>query len=93
MCFVGIKVTYNLKNPTGYRVIRNKVMVRCSNCTVPTFEPLNENALYGVVTNAFIMGGGDGYGVLRDHAIAKLEYSKSTYHFINLMIHCFSGLI
>ncbi|KAF7997584.1 hypothetical protein HCN44_006155 [Aphidius gifuensis] len=55
----GIKVTYNLENPFGSRVM--SAQIRCSQCRVPHFEDINQDKNYTVMTTAYFGAGGDGY--------------------------------
>ena len=60
----GIHVVYDLSQPSGSRIF--SVDVRCASCTVPTFEKLENNAMYNILTDEFLRGGGDGYSMLMD---------------------------
>lgn len=73
--FAGLEVTFNMTNPLGERVI--KVMVE----TAPRyFEPLREDRTYNVVSNKFLLKGGDGYKWGDDDIISK-SYALSTNDF------------
>jgi 2',3'-cyclic-nucleotide 2'-phosphodiesterase (5'-nucleotidase family) len=39
---------------------------------VPTFEPLDDDKVYGIITTAFVADGGDGFRVIQDNASDKL---------------------
>ncbi|ERT04062.1 5'-nucleotidase [Lyngbya aestuarii BL J] len=54
----GIRLTWNPKAPAGSRIV--SVQVRDQNGKE---QPLDLNATYRVVTNDFMMGGGDGYKI------------------------------
>ena len=60
-----MRVVYDLTKPPMNRVV--KAEVRCTNCTVPDFEPLNDNQLYKIALTSFMAGGGDGYSMFRDN--------------------------
>ena len=60
----GIHVVYDLSQPSGSRVF--SVNVRCASCKVPTFEKLENDAMYNILTDDFLRGGGDGYSMLMD---------------------------
>lgn len=62
---VGILVTYNLFLPPGNRVV--SVEVRCTECSVPDYEPLDIEKTYRIVAPSFIVGGGDGYTMIADN--------------------------
>ncbi len=71
--FTGVKVIYDLSRPVGSRVV--DAQVRCSQCLVPVYEPLQQNALYNVLTNSFILDGGDGYHMFKD-SLVRYNYRK-----------------
>jgi 5'-nucleotidase len=60
----GIRVTWNPLAPSDQRL--GRVEVRQPD---GTFAPLDPDRIYRVVTNNFMRTGGDGYAVMRDHAI------------------------
>ena len=51
---------YNASQPIGSRV---NATVRCIDCDVPRYLPLDESATYRVVTQNYIGDGGGGYSV------------------------------
>ncbi|XP_013420463.1 5'-nucleotidase-like [Lingula anatina] len=63
----GLRVVYDLSKPVGRRVV--SIDVRCADCTVPEFQPLVKTKSYDVVTNTFLMGGGDAYDVLKENIL------------------------
>ena len=44
------------------------VQALCANCAVPKYEDLDVNKMYGILTSAFIFGGGDGYTMIKENA-------------------------
>lgn len=52
--------TYNVSMPENSRVTAT---IRCIDCDVPRFLPLDEEATYTVVTQNYIGDGGSGYTV------------------------------
>ncbi|XP_044272833.1 protein 5NUC-like [Tribolium madens] len=60
--FSGLHVVYNMKKPAYSRVV--SVKVRCGNCSVPIYEPLDPKKAYGVVAPSFLTTGGDGHEIL-----------------------------
>ena len=60
----GIHVVYDLSQPSGSRVF--SVYLRCASCKVPTFEKLENDAMYNIITSGFVRGGGNGYSMLMD---------------------------
>ena len=60
-------VSYDLSKPPGGRVV--KAEVRCTECEVPEFVPLDLEKVYKVVLPSFLVSGGDGYSMIRDNAI------------------------
>lgn len=60
----GLKVVYDYNNPEGKRVV--SALARCSNCSVPVYEPINEDAKYQVIVLEYVLEGGDGYDLNDD---------------------------
>ncbi|XP_049775819.1 protein 5NUC-like [Schistocerca cancellata] len=72
----GLKVTYNIKKPAGARV--QEVLVLCGECRVPTYSPLIESDIYGVIIPAFMKQGGDNYKVFENSIeSSSLDYIDS----------------
>lgn len=61
--YSGIKVTYDLSKPNGERVV--EVLVRCSKCLMPKYEPLEKDKAYSLSTSDFLIEGGDGYTMIK----------------------------
>uniref|UniRef100_A0A1I8M8V3 5'-nucleotidase n=1 Tax=Musca domestica TaxID=7370 RepID=A0A1I8M8V3_MUSDO len=55
----GVHVTYDYNNPIGSRVVSAEI--RCAACTIPVYEPLDEDKNYNVIVSHFLLHGGDGY--------------------------------
>ncbi|XP_017486162.1 PREDICTED: protein 5NUC-like [Rhagoletis zephyria] len=55
--FSGLHVTYNYQNEEGNRV--TSVEVRCGECEIPDYEPLDDSKTYSIVTSEFLKDGGD----------------------------------
>ncbi|MCO6452954.1 MAG: 5'-nucleotidase C-terminal domain-containing protein [Caldilineales bacterium] len=64
----GLRYTWNPTVPAGSRILNVEVKNADG-----TFSPLDEEAVYPVVTNNFMRQGGDGYTVFRDHAIEPYD--------------------
>ena len=59
----GLKVTFDLTKPNGRRVV--KVMVKdCYKCC--SYKNLEMEKIYDVVTQVYLVDGGDGYAILRN---------------------------
>ena len=43
------------------------VAVRCTECIVPVYEPLDRNQMYRILTTNFIADGGDEYDMIVKH--------------------------
>lgn len=65
----GLKVVYDLSKPIGHRVL--EVKVRCGQCFVPKYSPIDLRKTYRIVTTSFLIAGGDGHHVLRDRGFKK----------------------
>lgn len=62
----GLRVTYDLTKAVGQRVA--DVQALCSDCTIPEFQPLDDDKMYGMIVSNFLVNGGDGYSAIRDNA-------------------------
>ncbi|XP_072041323.1 snake venom 5'-nucleotidase-like [Amphiura filiformis] len=68
----GIRVTYNIsRDPYDGRVV--EVFVLCTECRIPKFVPLKDELTYRIAVPAYTASGGDGYGVVRDYAVNRME--------------------
>ncbi|KAK5647202.1 hypothetical protein RI129_002094 [Pyrocoelia pectoralis] len=72
----GVRVRYNMSNPSGSKV--ESVKVLCRKCPVPKYEPLNLEESYRIVLNSFLAKGGDGYSVIPENLI-NLEIGDVDY--------------
>lgn len=62
----GLRIVYNWRKPVGKRVLN--VQVRCANCDIPRYLPLDRNMDYRIVAADFLVNGGDGFSVLASNA-------------------------
>lgn len=60
----GLKVTFDYTKPAYSRVI--SVLVRCADCEVPLYEPLEPTKIYRLVSPDFLQNGGDGFYMLAE---------------------------
>lgn len=65
--FLGIHVVYDLSQKPGNRVV--KIEVVCTQCRVPSYEPLKMDEVYKVILPSFLANGGDGYQIIKDEAL------------------------
>lgn len=72
----GIQVTIDMNKPAMGRV--SNVTVKCADCAVPQYEPLDPEKWYGVALCSFLVTGGDGYNVIadnhRNHVTGRVDY-------------------
>ncbi|XP_063541299.1 apyrase-like isoform X1 [Cydia strobilella] len=61
----GLRVVYNASQPVDSRVV--SAAVRCVECAVPRYLPLDPGAIYRVVTQNYIGDGGGGYTMLSEN--------------------------
>lgn len=59
----GIQVAYDLSRPPQQRVV--SALVRCGDCLIPKYYPLDRNKLYEVLVSSFLADGGDNYAMLK----------------------------
>lgn len=57
--FEGAHVTYDMRRPIGDQVV--DLQLRCLNCEIPEFEPMDPKANYTILTTSFVASGGDAY--------------------------------
>lgn len=57
----GIQTSFNGSLPVNERVL--DVNVRCIDCDIPRYKPLELNRYYKVVSQSFLGTGGDGFSV------------------------------
>ncbi|XP_033099228.1 snake venom 5'-nucleotidase-like [Anneissia japonica] len=67
----GIRVKYDMRKESGSRVV--EIEVRCSNCTIPHFVPLEPEMVYPVITSSYIADGGDGFEVISQNKISQVS--------------------
>lgn len=63
----GFHVEFDVSKPPGSRV--RSISILCTKCRVPHYEPLEDEMVYTVVIPSYMVGGGDGYSIIRDEAI------------------------
>lgn len=59
----GIRVVYNMDKPQGQQI--ESILIRCQNCTVPTYEPIKLDKLYKIAIPSFLSSGGDRLEMLK----------------------------
>lgn len=67
----GIQVAYDMNKPSGMRVIEAKVL--CAKCQIPELQPLDKSQMYKVVTQDFLVNGGDGYEMFMGKSVQKFD--------------------
>ncbi|XP_033635028.1 5'-nucleotidase-like [Asterias rubens] len=63
----GMLVTFDLSRTRGNRVVSAEV--RCTECEVPEFHPLDPEAEYKVILSTYLVDGGDGYTMITNNTI------------------------
>lgn len=53
----GVRVVYDVLKMPGERV--QSLEVLCGNCSVPTYGPVDDHKLYGIVMDSYLYHGGD----------------------------------
>lgn len=71
MCIVatGIRVVYDVNKPPGSRLVSARV--RCGNCTLPMYAPLNTSQVYTVIMSSYLASGGDGFDMFKNDALKR----------------------
>uniref|UniRef100_A0A8W8JH47 5'-nucleotidase n=1 Tax=Magallana gigas TaxID=29159 RepID=A0A8W8JH47_MAGGI len=62
----GLRIKYNINKPVNQRVVEVKVL--CADCDIPEYKLLDDDKMYGIILSNFLLTGGDGYSVIKDHA-------------------------
>lgn len=70
----GMKVKYDLMKPAGNRLV--SASIRCIECDVPEYEPLEDNSEYTILTSSFIANGGDGFSMIPKEALNHTKIGK-----------------
>ena len=60
-------MTYDLSRNPGDRVV--KLDVLCTQCRVPSYEPLRTDEVYKVILPSFLASGGDGFRMIKEEAL------------------------
>lgn len=55
-------MVYNVSNPPGQQIL--SIDVRCQNCTIPVYEPLDLEKYYSIAIPTYLSSGGDGFEML-----------------------------
>ncbi|KPJ20777.1 5'-nucleotidase [Papilio xuthus] len=61
----GMRVVYNASSEVGSRVV--SAHIRCIECDIPRYLPLDVNKTYRVLTQSYIGDGGGGYTMLSEN--------------------------
>ena len=64
----GLQVRYDMKEPSGNRVV--EIQVRCASCQVPVYKPLDESAVYKIILSSYIARGGAGLSVIAEKKLS-----------------------
>ena len=67
-CLSGLQVRYDMKKPSGNRVV--DIQVRCAACQIPVYKPLDKSAVYRVILSSYIARGGAGLSVIADKKLS-----------------------
>lgn len=72
--FLGLRVVIDLTKSLGSRV--QSITALCNNCSTPQFEPLDEQQIYSVILNSFLVRGGDTFTTFSKNIIDCVNISK-----------------
>ncbi|KAK2154276.1 hypothetical protein LSH36_272g04061 [Paralvinella palmiformis] len=90
----GLKVNYDLTRPEGSRVV--DIWENCIDCDYPRYRPVEDNETYHVLTNGYLVAGGDGYIMLRDNLLKRLPIgtlaTDALEYYIKKMTPVYPGL-
>ena len=77
----GLRVEFNLTKPDNHKIIN--VLIRCADCLVPEFKPLNDTKTYKVIVPHYISTGGDGYHMLVSKDIPRIQSEVLDYQIVS----------
>nr|XP_022917065.1 protein 5NUC-like [Onthophagus taurus] len=60
----GLKIMFDFENRFGQRV--KLVKVRCAECDIPEYFPLDLEKRYKVIITSYLLKGGSGFAIIRD---------------------------
>lgn len=89
--YSGMKVTFDLSKPNGQRVA--EVLVRCTKCLVPKYEPLEKEKIYNLSTSNFLIKGGDGYTMIKQKIKQHLLTGNQDVHVLREHLEHYSPII
>lgn len=70
-----------MKRAVGSRV--HSVMIRCSDCKLPSYEPIQLDTQYKIIISKYLTNGGDLYNMFKEEIINEISLSKfMTKHFL-----------
>lgn len=58
---------YDLSKPVNQRAV--SVSMLCTECRVPKYEPLDQEKTYTVVMSSYMVGGGDGFNMIKEELL------------------------
>lgn len=64
-----MRIEFDILRAPMERVL--SVLVLCSACNVPVYEPMMDDVTYKVAMNSYMAGGGGGFSVVKDHRLNK----------------------
>lgn len=67
----GVRVVYDYNKDINDRVV--SAHVRCAECKVPTYEPLQLEKTYNVIVQQFLINGGDGHTFVENEVPQRLQ--------------------
>lgn len=73
----GFHVEFDLSKPPGSRV--RSLDILCTQCRVPQYEPVEDEAVYTVVLPSYMMTGGDGFSMIKNETLKHNSGEKFGY--------------
>ena len=58
----GLRVVYDMCQPDYQRV--HSVQVKCTKCTVPNYIEMEDEEVYKILINQYLLDGGDGFNMI-----------------------------
>lgn len=74
----GVHTIFDYNKDIGSRVV--SVNVRCAECKVPVYEPIDLTKSYNVIVQKFLIEGGDGHTFTEKNGIEPQRLQKNDYN-------------
>ena len=78
----GVRVEYDMSREVGDRVTR--LRVKCSDCSYPVYEAVDNGKFYTIITTDYLASGGDGFDMLSK--CEKMDFGEEPVDILQLYL-------